>query len=115
MPADQNDLEARVNILEQEMARVRHDAASARVLAGSADRDVAEFHVKLSAHNKTLNVLRETQLEQGQQLAEMRAEMRAEIQNVRAEMQAGFSTLNVGMAQITALLKGMTDSEPTAS
>ncbi len=54
--------------------------------------------------NKVLNALRETQLEQGQQIDELRQEMHQEIGELRREMREGFAVQSTGMAQITALL-----------
>jgi hypothetical protein len=100
VPNSDDDLENRVAVLEREVARLREqvalttsDAAAARVLAAGADHDVAEVRAELRAHTQALNALRETQLEQGQKMSD------------------GFSALNTGMAQITALLKGITGSE----
>lgn len=77
--AEENDLARRVDALEDqgremraEIAAVRTDAAAARALASGADRDVAEVRAELRAHTSTLNALRETQLEQGQELKEHR-------------------------------------------
>ncbi len=104
---DADDLDHRVSVLEGEVARLREmaaltasDAAAARVLAGGADRDVSGIREELRAHRQALNALRETQLEQGQALADQ-----------GQRMAEGFATLGSGMAQITALLEGLTGSE----
>lgn len=94
------DLESRVSALERRVNHIAQDAAAARVLAGAADRDVSEFRAELRGHTQALNALRETQLEQGHELGELRGEMG----ELRGEMSEGFSKVNVGMAQITALL-----------
>ena len=110
-----DDLESRFSRLELEVARLREDVASARALAALADRDVAELRTEMRAHHKVLNALRETQLEQGQQIDELREEMRREIGGLREEMRReigelrhemreGFALQSTGMAQITALL-----------
>jgi len=52
------------------------------------------------ARTRTLNALRETQIEQGQQIAEQAQR----IVELRSDMTVGFSMVGVGMAQITALL-----------
>lgn len=62
------EIEARVSALEGQMRYVREDAAAARVLAGGADRDVSAYGARLDAHQRLLEALRETQVEQGQQL-----------------------------------------------
>jgi chromosome segregation ATPase len=70
-----NELSRRVDSLESQMRTMReklstavNDAAAARALASGADRDVAEVRSELRAHTAALNALRETQIEQGQQL-----------------------------------------------
>jgi chromosome segregation ATPase len=99
--ADLDDLEARVTHLEHSVTDARRDAAAARVLAGAADRDVSEFRQELKAHTKTLNALRETQLEHGQRLDSLETKMDA----MDRKMSDGFSTVAVGMAEITALIR----------
>lgn len=96
MPDD--DLESRFTKLEYEVDRLREDVASARALAALADRDVAEIRTEMRGFHRVMNALRETQLEQGQQINELRREMRA-----------GFAIQADGMAQITALLTKIAD------
>jgi hypothetical protein len=67
--SEPNEIHERVTRLEYQMVDARKDAAAARVLAGAADRDVSEMHAQLRAHTRTLNALRETQLEHGERLA----------------------------------------------
>ena len=93
-----DDIPARVSRLEQSVAEARKDAAAARYLAMGADRDVSEMRTELKAHTKLLNALRETQVEQGQ-----------EIRDHRADTQQGFSKMAVGMAHITAQLQIVID------
>ncbi len=106
-----DDLESRFTRLELEVSRLREDVASARALAALADRDVAELRTEMRAHHRVLNALRETQLDQGQQIDELRQqigdlrqEMRQEIGDLRQEMREGFAMQSTGMAQSTALL-----------
>jgi len=107
VPDADDDVEARLTVLEREVARLREqtvltssdaaaarvDAAAARVLAAGADRDVSEVRAELHAHTQALNALRETQLEQAREIREGFAETRE-----------GFAKQSAGMAQITALL-----------
>lgn len=107
MPDPDDDFEARLGVLEREVARLREqaaltsseataarvDAAAARVLAAGADHDVSEVRAELRAHLQVLNALRETQLEQAREMREGFAETRE-----------GFAKQATGMAQITALL-----------
>jgi len=121
VPNSDDDLAQRVTVLEHEVARLREqaaltssDAAGARVLAAGADHDVSEVRAELRAHTRALNALRETQLEQGQTQRELQATQRELLETQLEQgqrMSDGFSTLNTGMAQITALLKGIAGSE----
>jgi hypothetical protein len=117
VPNPEDDVEARLAILEREIARLREqtltssdattarvDAAAARVLAAGADRDVSEVRAELRAHIQALNALRETQLEQTREMREGFAEIRAEIRE-------GLAIQATGMAQITALLTKIAESE----
>ena len=102
-----DDLESRFARLEHEVGRLREDVASTRALAALADRDVAEFRTEMRSYRQVLNALRETQLEQGQQINELRRE----INGLRQEMREGFALQAAGMAQITALLTKILDSD----
>jgi chromosome segregation ATPase len=102
-------LEHEVAELREELALTRSEAAAARVLAAGADRDVSEVRAELRAHTQGLNALRETQLEQGRKVDDLSREVRAQ----GREMRAGFATLSTGMAQITALLTGLTGPDGT--
>ncbi|HEX4705807.1 MAG TPA: hypothetical protein VH352_27060 [Pseudonocardiaceae bacterium] len=103
------DLETRVAALERQAADVRQDAAAARVLAGAADRDVSEFRVELRAHTSTLNALRETQLEQQEQLARLEDKVDSGLARLEGKVNDGFTKTSLGMAQITALLQNLTN------
>jgi len=109
--ADSDDIETRLAIVERGVAQLREqaaltssEAAAARMLAAGADRDASEVRAELRAHTQGLNALRETQLEQGREMAELGREMRE-----------GFATLATGMAQITALLTNAAGSERDGS
>lgn len=98
-------LEGRVTKLEREMVEVRRDL-------------VGTIRTELRARFKTLEALRENQLEMGakmdREFAIVRTEMRAEFANVRAEMREGFTKINLGMSQMTALLNiAIRRDEPT--
>lgn len=89
------ELEDRVTKLEREMVEVRQEVTSA-------------IRAELRAHTKTLEALRTTQLEMGENMrrefADVRTEMRTELADVRSEMREGFTKIGLGMAQMTALL-----------
>lgn len=110
--ASLEELEARVAALESEVRAIKQDSAAARVLAGGADRDVAAFAGKLETHKALLEALRETQVEQGRELTAQHQELtaqRQELTELREEMRDGFGTLAVGQAEITTLLRRLTD------
>ena len=65
-----DDLRARVDRVEAELAEVRAKAESAETLARFADRDASDIKSSHAGIVRSLNALRETQLEQGRLLAE---------------------------------------------
>lgn len=87
------DLPERVTKLEQQMTEVSRKTDDTAHLAREADKDVADFRIELRTQRKLIVALRETQVEQGTEIREMREEMRE-----------GLSKVGVGMAHITALL-----------
>jgi len=121
------ELERRVAALETQMHGVRDDAAAARVLAGGADRDVSAFGARLDAHQRLLEALRETQVEQGERLARHderfdRLERRFDglegrFDGVENRMYLGFAGLERNQALILDLLRqrnGHDDGPPPA-
>ena len=82
------------------MHKAQEDAAAARVLACAADKDVAEFKQILNGHTGVLNALRETQVEQGQQIG-----------TLQRDMQDGFTKMSLGMVQIGAQLQILLDKQ----
>lgn len=97
--AQQPDLEARVATLEthvRELAeRVRHseqDAAAARVLAGGADRDVAEIRGEIrefrEQNTRVLNAMRE------------------DLIDVRQWVETGFARVDNGFTEMRGKLDG---------
>ncbi len=68
---------------------MREQAANTHALVALNDRDVAEFRSELRAHRQVLGALRETQLEQGQQIEALDAKVAA----LDAEMRQGFATV----------------------
>jgi hypothetical protein len=128
MPNKYDELEVRVTAVEHELRRVREDAAAARVLAREADRDVSVFGIKLDAHTKTLNALRETQLEMqstqlefGRRLTFLERKVEDGFARIGQEfalvnegfvkVEEQFVKLGAGMAHIMALLERITESE----
>jgi chromosome segregation ATPase len=123
-PAD-DDIPARLAAVEDELARIRPqlraataDSAAARIMASGADRDVAEVRGELRAHTRTLNALRQDQLDARAETAALRTEFKAEMAEFKAEMaefkaemaefreetRHGFATAQQGMSQIVEIL-----------
>ena len=128
MPEPDNDIQARVSMLEHDVARLREqaaltgsDATAVRTLAAGADHDVSEVRAELRAHTRALNALRETNwnraghsAEHSQILAEHGQALTGHGQAIASldeKMTDGFATLGTGMAQITALLREIAGSE----
>ena len=105
--ASLEDLEARVAAIEEKLRSTREDAAAARVLAGAADRDVAEFKQTLKAHTTVLNALRETQVEHGQRLDGIESKVEA----LDARVDSGFTKVNIAVGQIATLLQRVIDKD----
>jgi hypothetical protein len=97
--SEPDELGERVTRLEGEVALARQDAAAARVLAGGADRDVAAMQSELRAHTRSLNALRQTQVEQGHEMREGFAEMREDFARVDAEMREDFARVDADMRE----------------
>ncbi|WP_432158212.1 hypothetical protein [Streptomyces sp. bgisy153] len=102
---------ARIGELEAEVARLREDAASARALAGMADRDVAEMRTTMRGHTSVLNALRETQLEQGQALNGINATVR-QVAEVVGGIAAGQMQLAEQMEKHGTILERLDPGEP---
>ena len=64
------DLTKRVTTLEAHVGVTHQTATAALALAAGTDRDVADLRAELRGHTRVLGALRETQLEQGQILAQ---------------------------------------------
>ena len=105
------DLERRVEALEhevgelrKEVTRGREDLAAARVLAGGADRDVAEIRGEIrdlrDSNNRSFNAMREDLTDLRQQFGELRDEMHKGF----LEMRAKFDVTAAGIDAITQLL-----------
>lgn len=105
------DLERRVEALEhevgelrKEVTRGREDSAAARVLAGGADRDVAEIRGEIrdlrDSNNRSFNAMREDLTDLRQQFGGLRDEMHRGF----LEMRAQFDVAAAGIDAITQLL-----------
>jgi hypothetical protein len=103
------DLEARVTALEAQVRelndRVRHsqqDAAAARVLAGGADRDVAEVRGEIrefrEQNTRVLNAMRQDL-----------TDLRSRVDDGFAEMRGKLDGTAAGLQQIAGLLTTLID------
>lgn len=106
-----DDLEPRVNALEDEVREIRarlksteQDAAAARVLAGAADRDVGEMRAEIRDFRRatvaSFNAMRDD-------LNDLRAEMHSRF----AEVHSKFDVTAAGQQQIVGMLQTLIDRE----
>jgi len=63
-----SDLESRVSTLERQMRIVTADVGDARMLARAVDEDVSNVLVTVRANQNLINLLCETQVDQGKKL-----------------------------------------------
>jgi len=108
-----NELENRITALEDkafaavEIAReARNTASMAELSAHNASHLADDIHARLSGHGRTLEALRETQVEQGQWIAELR-DLRGKVDRLEGEMREGFTKVNLGVSQILATLNNI--------
>ena len=73
--------------LEKCVKRLTKEVVDIRGVATRASMEAADVHTRLKGHTRTLEALRETQVEQGLRIDKGFAEM-------RAEMRAGFASVN---------------------
>jgi chromosome segregation ATPase len=121
-------VERDVAAARSDAAAARTDAAAARELASGAYEDLSRVQLALNAHFRVLNALRETQLDHGRRLDSLEGRfdrlegrfdglegrfdglegrfdgLEGRFDRLESEMREGFSVLNLGMAQITAML-----------
>lgn len=96
-------LEARVVDLEREMPEVRK-------LAADASTEVSDMHARLRAHTKVLEALRTTQVEQGQEIRETKAELRdgfAKMDESFVQVNENFVQVNENFATVQKILNRM--------
>jgi hypothetical protein len=105
-------MEARMSAVESEVVIIRREAAAARALAAGADRDVADYRGELRAHRRSLEALRQTQVEQGNSLAELRRVMESRFTEVNANVNTGLQHVNARLQHIVRLLED-TGGDPT--
>lgn len=126
--AQPDELETRVAALETQVRdlaeRVRtsnQDAAAARVLAGGADRDVAEIRGEIrefrTQNTRVLNAMREdlnTVREDQNAMREDLNAVRADLTDLRTSVDIGFTEIRgrldataAGMQQVVTLLNGL--------
>jgi chromosome segregation ATPase len=106
--AGDDELEARVTALEADVQALRQDVADVRTLAVGADGDVSAFAARLDTHQRLLQALRETQIEQGVQIEALKRRLdavEAKLSSLETEMRSGFAMLAAGQAQIVTMLE----------
>ncbi|MHA6620859.1 hypothetical protein [Pseudonocardia sp. DLS-67] len=115
------ELEGRVTALEGQMRSVRQDAASARVLAGGADRDVAALTTRMDAQTRLMQALRETQVEDHAAIAGLKGDVAglkgdvADLKRGQAGLEHGQANLVRGQEIIIDLLRRRNGGGPSAS
>lgn len=101
-------LETQVRDLTVEVRQSKQDAAAARVLAGGADRDVAEIRTEIrdfrQATTASFNAMREDITDLRQEMNDRFTEVHAKVDNGFAEMRGKFDATAAGMEQIVRLL-----------
>jgi hypothetical protein len=121
-------VERDVAAARSDAAAARTDAAAARELASAGYEDMSNMQLALNAHFRVLNALRETQLDHGRRLESLEGRftglegrftglegrfdglegrfdgLEGRFDGLETEMREGFSVLNIGMVQITAML-----------
>lgn len=88
--------------LEERVARLEHEMAEVRFMAGRTDREVSDLQAVLNGHTGVLNAIRDDQRDQGRQFAKFEAETRREFADVRAEMRDGFAKVDANFAKVDA-------------
>ncbi|MGD9988005.1 MAG: permease [Pseudonocardia sp.] len=104
--------------LGERVRHSEHDAAAARVLAGGADRDVAEIRSEIrefrSQNNRVLNAMRAD-------LADVRVDLtdvRADVRDLREHVDRGFASMRgaldataAGQERIAGMLSRLVDEQ----
>ncbi|GAB2979469.1 hypothetical protein LWP59_40160 [Amycolatopsis acidiphila] len=100
-------LERRVTKLEDEMPEAiavaqdaRDHASMANILADGAFTVAQDVRATLRAHTRSLNALRETQVEHGQRLDRLEQK----VDGLGRKVDEGFTMMSLGMSKITALI-----------
>jgi hypothetical protein len=97
-------LEARVGELDERTRRSQQDAAAARVLAGGADRDVAEIRTEIrdfrEQNTRVLNAMRDDLTDLRSDMTDLRSHVDAGFFEMRGKLDAAAA----GQQQIVDLL-----------
>ncbi|MGH3304751.1 MAG: hypothetical protein ACRDOK_24405 [Streptosporangiaceae bacterium] len=125
MTAAQDDfaeLRGRVDRIEVELAEVRSRAENAETLARLADRDTSDIKASHAAIMRSMQALRETQVEQGRDITELRGdvtelrgdvtELRGDVTELRGEMTELRRGLGVVRDGVTTIIGLLTDGQP---
>ena len=98
------------------MAVLEREVVEIRTMVAGADRDVADYRAEMRAHKSALMALRDTQLEQGAKLDDLRetqiahyAEHKADITALRTELRTGLAGVRnefrTGLAEVRTELR----------
>jgi choline dehydrogenase-like flavoprotein len=110
-------LEHRMNKVEEGTAEAiaiahdaRDDAQMAKTAALGAFRIAQDARVMLRAQQRSLQALRETQVEQGQRLDRLEGNvdrLENKVDRLERKVDDGFTMVSLGMSEIAALIKNV--------
>lgn len=116
-PDDFAELRGRVDRLEVEMAEVRTRAENAETLARLADRDTSDIKASHAAIMRSMQALRDTQVEQGRDIGVLKSDVSVlkrdvgvlkrdvgELKSDVTELRRGLGVVREGVATIISLL-----------
>ncbi|MFW6692503.1 hypothetical protein [Streptomyces sp. MAR4 CNX-425] len=86
--SERDELRSRVETLEARVDAVHDRMSQAQAMVAINDRDVADLRLEMRAHRKSLQALRETQLEQSERIDALDAKVTNGFATVLAAVQA---------------------------
>ena len=111
MQPEPSDLPQRVTHLEQQYSQLaaridktENDAAAARLLASTADRDIATITARLTANTTILNTLRDDFTDLRGEMNQRFAQVHEKVDQGFIEMLGKFDAMATGQHQIVDLL-----------
>jgi tetrahydromethanopterin S-methyltransferase subunit G len=97
-------LESRVDEVAADAAAARQDAAAARHLSATHDRDLADLGVKTDAHRRAINALGVQTAARFDGVDQRLDGIDQRFDRLESEMRSGFATAAAGHEQIVVLL-----------